>query len=130
MQAMNIPLAGKYGFKLEGFPVLETVSFTVNPHDSAGVEKLLMGAGTYEEFGPGDGTLELKIPKADLMPWEVFNGQGAMAAIVASVEPLSGVGPCWDLEGFVVTNPGSISQSNTGSASRTLKLGFANLTKR
>jgi hypothetical protein len=130
MKAIRIPLAGKYLFKIVGFPVPEVKNFTVEPHDTAGLDDVLMGSGVYEEFGSGTGTVDLAIPQADLIPWEQFNGQIPFGAVVASLEPASGVGPCWDIEGFVVTNPGGPRQSDKGPATRALKIGFIALTPR
>lgn len=130
MPSINIPLAGKYFFKLEGFPIPEVKSFTIDAHDTSGVEPLLMGSGSFEEFGPGTGTVELAVPKADIIPWELFNGQPPMSVAVASLEPASGVGPAWDLETFQVTNPGGPSQGETGAVKRSLKIAFSNCRKR
>lgn len=130
MKAINVQLAGKYLFKIEGFPVPEVKNFNVTPHDTAGMDDVLMGTGVYEEFGAGEGDLELAIPQADLIPWAAFNGQLPFNNVVASLEPASGIGPCWDVEGFVVKNPGGPSQSDKGAATRKLKFGFTALTQR
>jgi len=130
MKGINIPLAGKSVFKLEGFPVPEVKSFAVNPHDTSGREKLLMGSGSYEEFGPGDGDLTLALPKASLIPWALFNGQTPLDNVVASIESMSGTGPAFDLEGFQVINPGGPAQGESGATTRTIKISYTNMSER
>jgi|GEM_PF-6600750 len=130
MQAIKVPGAGSFFMKIEGFPTVEVKNFSVRPHDTSGIEKTIIGGMAYEIFGPGDGSFDSAIPRGPLFPWHLFNGLPPFDNILASFEPVSGVGPCWDAEGFQITNPGGPNQGETGPANIPRNFAFMALTPR
>jgi hypothetical protein len=128
--AIEVPLAGIYIMKIEGFPVLEQVSFNIDGHDQVVAEDLLMGVGTSLTFGAGSGSIETKEPQAQLIPWESMNGQPPMNNVAASFEPIAGIGSCFDLQNFYVINCATFRQDKKAALSRPIKIGWASLTPR